>query len=122
MKSARFPIAAALLFAGSVWLVAAQEPAKPPVKATPSPEAVKAAKEGVESMKRGDWKKAAEAWNRSVQLEPGNAGAWANLGKVQLQEKNTAAAIIDYDNFEILWYIFIPQPITIVQKSYITSN
>ncbi len=97
MKSARFPIAAALLFAGSVWLVAAQEPAKPADKATPSPEAVKAAKEGVESMKRGDWKKAAEAWNRSVQLEPGNAGAWANLGKVQLQEKNTAAAIVSLE-------------------------
>jgi len=102
MKFVCFPIMAVLLLAGGAWPVAAQEQAKPAAKAAPSPEAVKAAKDGVESMRRGDWKKAVEAWSRSVQLEPANAGAWANLGKVQLQEKQTAAAIVSLEKAVVL--------------------
>lgn len=81
-------LTAALLMGGAC-LSAAQEPAKRPPS---SPEAVQAMKEGVEAMKRRDWPGAADAWKRTVQLEPANAGAWANLGRVQLQMPDAAAA------------------------------
>jgi tetratricopeptide (TPR) repeat protein len=97
MKSAHIQLLAALLISGGVWPSAAQEQARPPTRSAPSPEAVKAMKDGVEAMRRSDWKQAAEAWDRSVKLEPANAGAWANLGKVQLQQKETAAAIVSLE-------------------------
>jgi len=50
-------------------------------------------KEAVEAMKSRDWNRAESSWEKLVELEPGNAGARANLGKVQLQLKETAAAI-----------------------------
>jgi Flp pilus assembly protein TadD len=67
-----------------------------------SPEAVRAAKEGVDAMKRRDWKRAAAAWQESVKLDPANAGAWANLGKVQLQQREAAAAIASLEKAVVL--------------------
>ncbi len=91
-------VAAALLQGGALPARAQQEEAKPAVKektAKPrlSPEAMQTLKEGAEAMKRRDWRKAAEAWEKAVKLDPANAGAWANLGKVQLQQNETAPAI-----------------------------
>jgi len=88
-----FALTAALL-AGGAWLLAAQEPAKRPAS---SPEAVQSMKEGVEAMKRRDWTAAAAAWQKTVQLEPANAGAWANLGRVQLQTPDAAAAAVSLE-------------------------
>ena len=93
MKFLRYSLLAALLIAGGAWPGAAQEQTRPATKSAPSPEALRAMKDGVEAMRRSDWKLAAEAWGRTIKLEPGNAGAWANLGKVQLQQKETAAAV-----------------------------
>lgn len=89
--------AAAALLAGGVIPVCSQEPKKsvemPAVRSAASLEAVSAAKEGMDAMRRRDWKRAAAAWEQAVKLEPGNAGAWANLGKVQLQQQEAVAAI-----------------------------
>ena len=97
MNSVRFTVLAATLVAGGALSSVAQETnaaaAKPAARPAPSPETVKAMKDGIEAMRRGDWKQAAVAWSQCVKLDPGNAGAWANLGKVQLQQKDTAAAI-----------------------------
>jgi Flp pilus assembly protein TadD len=64
-----------------------------PAKAPLPKEVVQAMKEGVEAMRRGDWKQAAAAWEKTVKLDPANAGAWANLGKVQFQQQKAEAAI-----------------------------
>lgn len=94
-------LTAACLIPGGAFPAAAQEAEKPadktPASAAAKPalsrEAMQAIKEGVEAMRRGDWKQAGDAWEKSVKLDPGNAGAWANLGKVQLQQKKPDAAI-----------------------------
>lgn len=80
---------AALLLAGACF-VAAED--APPAKRVTSPEAAQAMKDGVDAMKKRDWKAAAAAWQQTVKLEPANAGAWANLGRVQLQLPDAAAA------------------------------
>jgi len=88
---------AAALLTGGALPAAGQEDGKPAAgavaKPASSPDTLRAMKEGVDAMRNRDWKRAAAAWEQSVKLEPGNAGAWANLGKVQLQLKETAAAI-----------------------------
>src|SRR6187401_3450833 len=99
MKSVGFAaliLTASLLAWGSL-SSSAQEQAntaapKPATRRAPAPETVKAMKDGIEAMRRGDWKLAAESWSQCVKIDPDNAGAWANLGKVQLQLKDTAAA------------------------------
>lgn len=104
MLSVRLPLLIALtacLHPGGAFPAAAQEAEKAPEKATPpapakkgpSPETLKTIKEGVEAMRKGDWKQAAAAWEKCVKLDPANAGAWTNLGKVQLQQQKTDAAI-----------------------------
>ena len=103
----RVPVLSAVLLVGSAWTGAvrgAAQSAEPegnrdktaepaPGKKAPSPAALEAMKEGVEAMRRHDWKAAASSWQQAVSLEPGNAGAWANLGRVQLQLQDSAAAI-----------------------------
>ena len=95
MLSARCFALAALLLAGGACSLAAQEPAV--AKRVSSPEAVQAMKDGVEAMKRRDWTAAAAAWQQTVKLEPANAGAWANLGRVQLQTPDAAAAVVSLE-------------------------
>ena len=43
-------------------------------------------------MQAGDWPEARSQWNEVVRLEPGNAGAWSNLGKVEFRLKEYDAA------------------------------
>lgn len=92
MNSVRCLLLAALLIPGGAWPSAAHGQTRPATKPAPSPESVKAMKDGVEAMRRSDWKQAAEAWSQCVKIDPDNAGAWANLGKVQFHMKDTAAA------------------------------
>jgi Flp pilus assembly protein TadD len=95
MMSVRLPLFTAVLLAGGAWVTIAQEKTEPSpaAKHVSSPEAVQAMKDGVEAMRRHDWKAAAVAWQQAVKLEPANAGAWANLGRVQLQQQDAAGAI-----------------------------
>jgi Flp pilus assembly protein TadD len=95
MFAARLLLFTAVLLAGVPWPVVAQENREaPPAGRHPSsPEAVQAMKNGVEAMRRHDWKNAALAWQQTVKLEPANAAAWANLGRVQLHQQDHAAAI-----------------------------
>lgn len=81
--------AALLTGRGPAQEAAETTPAKPAVSA----DVAKAAHDGISAMRSRDWKRAAEAWERATKLEPHNAGVWANLGKVQFQLKETAAAI-----------------------------
>ncbi len=97
MKFASSIFVAAAMFACGAGASAAQEQAKAVARPAPSPEVVKAMKDGVDAMRRSEWKQAADAWGRCIKLEPGNAGAWANLGKVQFQQKETAAAIVSLE-------------------------
>jgi len=97
LSAVRLPVLTALLLTGGAWPGAAQAPPPekaeaPAVKHKSSPEAVQAMKDGVEAMRRRDWKAAAAAWQQTVKLEPANAGAWANVGRVQLQQQENAAA------------------------------
>lgn len=87
---------------GGVSLSGAQEKPATPAKNQATPELAKAMKAGVESMKRGDWKRAATAWEEAVKLAPENAGAWANLGKVQLQQKDAKSAITSLEKAVLL--------------------
>jgi tetratricopeptide (TPR) repeat protein len=48
-------------------------------------------------MQAGDWIDARKQWLEVVGLEPGNAGAWSNLGKVEFRLKEYEAAA---DNLE----------------------
>lgn len=94
----RFPVLTAVLLMGGAWSGAAQEKAEvPAAKPASSPEAVQAMKDGVEAMRRRDWKAAAGAWQETVKREPANAGAWANLGRVQVQQGENAAAIVSLE-------------------------
>lgn len=90
MIPARYSIVTAALLLAGASFVGGQE--APPAKRVSSPEAVQTMKEGVEAMKRRDWRAAAAAWQQTVKLEPANAGAWANLGRVQLQLPDAVAA------------------------------
>lgn len=88
----------ASLLTGGAWLACARETENSQEKretktAAVSQEARQSMKEGVEAMRRKDWKRAETAWGKLVKQEPGNAGAWANLGKVTLQQNDTEAAI-----------------------------
>lgn len=70
----------------------AEDPA-PTAKPAPSRESTAASRRAVAAMQENDWLSARRAWNEVVRLDPANAGAWSNLGKVehQLGELKTAA-------------------------------
>lgn len=94
LSPARLPVLTAVLLMGGACSGWAQEnTGTPAVKHASAPEAIQAMTEGVEAMRRHDWKAAASAWQQTVKLEPANAGAWANLGRVQLQQQEYAGAI-----------------------------
>lgn len=62
---------------------------------TPSPRSspgASAARRAVAAMQSGDWPEARSQWREVVRLEPGNAGAWSNLGKVEFRLKEYDAA------------------------------
>lgn len=91
-----FALAVALCPGGACRSVAQEKPA-PAAHRGSSPEAVQCMKSGVEAMRRRDWKAAEAAWEQTVKLEPENAGAWSNLGKVQLQQKELEAAKVSLE-------------------------
>lgn len=85
-----FAVATALAGAGTGRLCAQEPPGQGKREA---PVLSAEMKDALSATKSGEWKRAAALWAKVTEKEPANAGAWANRGTAQFQNKDAKGAI-----------------------------